>query len=99
MDLYRHSKSHEPLVNVSVQPAPPSPLDYKPHPLYESLELFVISHSEEYVSLLQLVDEVDSEEVCIEGDHVPQAGHDVDLPLGMCSVVKDTVLQIRGSFQ
>ncbi len=81
-----------------MQPAPPlSPLDYKLHPLYESLELLVISHGEEDVSLLELVDEVDSEEVCIEGGHVPQTGHDVDLPLGMCSVVKDTTNQ--GLFQ
>ena len=52
--------------------------------LYESIKLFIISNSEKDVSLLQLIDEVDPQQVGSEGHHVPKTGENMDCPMGMC---------------
>ena len=48
------------------------PLVKVPHP-YEWGEVLIISHGDKDVTLLQLVDEVDPQGICREGDDVTEA--------------------------
>lgn len=46
--------------------------------------ILIISHSEEDIPLLELVDEMDPEGVGLEGDHLPQVQQDVHAASSMC---------------